>query len=288
MGLQVEVGNRGSEDQASPVGRDAESLKPQFAERIHDDDPASPAAEPYQFADQPRVVACRIRSRDQRQVRLAEVLQHDRACPRSIDFGERHARGLVAVEGAVVDVSGAVGTGHQLHQERGLVARTPGGIEEDLLGTGVAEGVPGDRERLFPADAPETAIARPGQHRERDPAQAFEFRGGEGFHATERQRLQQRLADARLHVASLCLDGLLAHLGETSRLVHHAPVRPSHPQRAGLAGIPAAHPSVEGERAAGGKRLPNHIGDGRQAAGSGDPESSHDPCGRAHPPDGSG
>src|SRR5207245_4528549 len=81
--------------------------------------------------------------------------------------------------------------------------------------------------------------------------------------------------DRRGHVARLRLHRLLAHLGETARLVRHPALLPAHAERARLAGVARAEPAVEAEETARLAALAQHVGNGREAAARSDPRTRH-------------
>ena len=205
VGLQIEIGDRRTEQHAAPVRRDPEARQTELTQRVDDDDAAAAPPQLHELGDQPGVIARRIRARDQHQVRLLEILEHHGAGARSIDAREAHAGGVVAVEGAVVDVRGPVGPRHQLHQERGFVAGSARGVEEHLLRPGRPKGFGRDFQRRIPTDPAVSLLAVFRNEGEGDSAQAFEFGGGHRLQAAERKPCQRTFADGALHVAGLRL-----------------------------------------------------------------------------------
>ena len=227
--LEVEIGDVGAEEQAAPVRGNAEAHEPQLAQRVHDDHLAAALPHRDELGDQPRVVARRVRARDEREVCLGQVVEGDRGGARAVDAAERDARGGVAVERAVVDVRAAVCPREQLQQERGLVARAARAVEERLVRRRV-----GAAPRAVRSSASSQPMRRKWVSRSSAmignasrPSRSSSARGHEAQLGDRRAR-EVVLGDHAAHVAGLRLHRLLAELGEVARLVDHAAVLPAH------------------------------------------------------------
>ena len=273
--LEVEVGDGRADEHAPPVRRHPEADETQLAQRVDDDHAAAAAPERHELRHEPRMVAPGVRAGDEGEVRRGHVVEPDGRRPRAVDLAERHARGVVAVEGAVVDVRRAPGTRHHLHQERRLVARPSRRVEERLLRPRLAE--PGRRpvERLAPRHPPEVRVTRAGDDRKDETAEAFELARAEPLEARERCRPEEVLRDRAGHIAGLRLHGLLADLGEVADLVPHAAELPAHPEPARLARVARTQPAVEAEEAARLAPLAEDVGQRGQAAARADTRASH-------------
>ena len=282
VGLEVDVGDAGAEEKTPPVGGHAKADETELAQRVDDDHAAAAPPERDQLCHETRMVARRVRARDEREVGCREVVEADRRGAGAVDLAERHARGVVAVEGAIVDVGRSPGARHHLHEERRLVARPSGGVEERLRGRCRAEARRRAVERLAPRDAPEMRVAGAGEQRKPETAETLELARPELLEAHERRRPEDLFGDRPGHVARLRLHGFLADLGEVTGLVGHAALLPAHADPARLAGVARAEAAVETDDAARLAPLPEDVEEGGEAASRADARVRHSAEARPH------
>ena len=102
--LEVVVGDSGSEQEAADVRGNFEANEADLLQGVDHHDPAPAAPKLHDRLHEPRMVRGRVRPDQEEQVAGVDVLEDDRRRARAGDAGETHARGLVAVARAVVDV----------------------------------------------------------------------------------------------------------------------------------------------------------------------------------------
>ena len=129
-----------------------------------------------QGREHPGCVGGGVDAHDEQRVRRLPVLEVDGALARAQGCLERTAAGLVAHVGAVRQVVGAQLAGHQLVEERGLVAQPAGGVVGRLVGIPqAAERSPDKFERIGPADGHVVVARGVVHHRFGQAPLAFEF-----------------------------------------------------------------------------------------------------------------
>ena len=208
------------------------------------------------------MVRRRVGADHERQVGLLEIVERHRRRAAADRVGERHARRLVAVVRAVVDVVGAVDAREALQQECRLVAAPARGVEERAIGRRGPQRGGGDRQRLVPADATKVAIAVAAEQREADAPGRFELARRQ---ARERRRDRAPGRSPRRSAAACrppAPGSTSCRPPGRSRARSHA----AHADRAGLAGIVAAQAPRERDQSA---RLPGArqgVAHGGQAA----------------------
>ncbi len=178
-----------------------------------------------QHGQHARVVAARILSGDDDQVRMLDVVDGHRPLSDADRLGQRRARGLVAHVGAVGQVVGAETADQQLIAERGLVAGASRGVEDGLIGAVQGGEVVGDQPvGGIPADRPVVVVAGAQHHRVGKPAllaqPVFGFR----------RQLADRVPGKELRgdraLGGLLGDGLGAVLAELGQLASAVFFRP--------------------------------------------------------------
>ena len=270
---EIEVGDAGAEEQAPHVARHLESYEPEFLERIDHDDLAATALDLHQRPHEPRMVGRRIAADQKEGVALVDILEVEGRGAAAGDARQTHARGLMAVEGAVVDVVGAPEAGDHLQQEARFVARTTREVEEGPIGLRTTERGTDAIHRVGPLDRAVPIVERTGIQRRGDPTGRLELARGERTQLLVGVLLEEPRLDPARHVRDHRLQRLLADLGEVARLVDHAAGLAAHAERAGLAGVVRPHRLPELEDAAGLPALLQRVPDGGESSACG--ESLH-------------
>ena len=175
--LDVQAGDLRAEEQAPDVGGNAEIDQADFLDRVDDDDLAAVPADVHQRPHQPRVVGGRVAADEEKQVGVFDVFERDGGRAGAQRFAQADAAGLVAVEGAVVDVVGAVEPGEELKQEAGFVGGSAAGVEEILVGLDRLELVGEAAQGLIPVDGTIVRVAGAGVQRLREPAAPLQLAG---------------------------------------------------------------------------------------------------------------
>ena len=157
---EIPVGDTGSEKQTPDVARHLESLEPEFFEWIHHHNLAPATLQFHQGPHETRVVRCRVATDEKNRVALIDIFEIEGCGTTSGDTGQPHPGGLVAVEGAVVDVVGAPEAGDHLQQESGLVTRTSREVKEGSIGTGPLKRAADAVHGLGPLDRPVPIVER--------------------------------------------------------------------------------------------------------------------------------
>ena len=143
-----------------------EPFQSALAQRIERDDAAAPFGCAAQFAEHARMVRAGILAEDEDRLREFEILQRHRTLAAAELFGERHAGRFVAHVRTVGQVVGAVFAHEQLVQERRLVRRAAGGVEDRFVGRGQVVQRTRDRVECFvPRDREITVALRVVRHR---------------------------------------------------------------------------------------------------------------------------
>ena len=187
------------------------------------------------------MVARRITPDEEHDVGALEILELHRPRPRPQHARHPHAAGLMAVEGAVVDVIGAVEAGEELEEEARFVARAAAEIEERLRRRGALHPLGDPRHRVVPTDRLVVLLPLLEYDRLHEPPRMLQLVGGELLQLRDRVGGEEVALHPPLHVGHHRLKRLLADFRKMPRLVHHPPRLPPHPQRAGLAGVLRAH-----------------------------------------------
>ena len=125
-------------------------------------------------------------------------------------------------------------------------------------------------------------VAGAGEQRKPETAETLELARPELLEAHERRRPEDLFGDRPGHVARLRLHGLLADLGEVTRLVGHAALLPAHADRARLAGVARAEAAVETDDAPRLAPLPEDVKEGGEAASRADARARHGAEARPH------
>ena len=245
MRLKVEVRDLRAEEKAAHARWHFEADETDFLQRVHHDHLPAPPLQLHQLGDQTRMVARRVRPRDEGDVRMGQVVQRHRTRARAVHLVQRDPGGLVAVEAAVVDVRRPVGPCHELEQEGRLVARTPGRVEEHLIRLRLFQARRRPVQRFVPGDAPEVRVAFVRGDWEGQPPELLQFTRRERLQLRNRRFAEERLRDEAVHIAGLRLGRFLADLGEVPGFVHHPAVLPTHAHGARLAGVLRTHALVE-------------------------------------------
>ena len=169
---QVQVGERGAAaDHAARGLRVLEPHQPGLAQRVDRDDLRAVLLGDLERGEHPRVVGAGVLAGDHDQLGVVDVVEGDRALADADHLGQRHRGGLVAHVRAVGQVVGAERAGEQLVDERRLVGRLAGGVEDRLVRAGQPAQVLGDQlERVVPGDRLVVAGAGAQHHRLDDPA----------------------------------------------------------------------------------------------------------------------
>ena len=102
-------------------------------------------------------------------------------------------------------------------------------------------------------------VAGAGEQRKSETAESLELARPELLETRERRRPEEVLGDRPGHVARLRLHGFLADLGKVTGLVGHATLLAAHADRARLAGIARAEPTVEADDASRLAALPEDV-----------------------------
>ncbi len=253
MGLDVLIGDARAEQQAARIGRHFEALEPDLAQRIdHHHRPAA-ALELHERAHEAWVVGGGVAADEHQQVGLVEVGELDRPGAAAEHAAQPHPRGLVAVEGAVVDVVGAPDAREQLEEEPRLVRRAAAEVEEAPLGLDGLEAAAQAREGLLPGGDAVAGRARLRHHRGGEAPQRLQRARGELREVLPGGGGEDVLGDGGLEIGGRGLDRFLAELWEMTGFVDHAAELAAHAQCAGLARVLRTHglPHAEEARRAG-------------------------------------
>ena len=266
--LHVHAGDVAAEQQATHVARHVESHQASFNDRIDDDHLAAAAADVQQRAHQPRMVAGRVAADEEYEVGVFQVFELDRRRAAAGDARQSNAAGLVAVVTAVVDVVRAVKAGEKLQQKTGFVAAAAAEVPERFVRRRGAELRDDSLERFVPGDRRVAAGVARVANRLDEPAAGFELARRKLLQIACGILLPEVAVDGALHVGDHRLQAFFADFRKVAQLVDHAAALAAHAQRAGLAGILAAHGPPELEDAAGlAGLLPGVPNSGPTAAG---------------------
>ena len=173
--LHVQRGNLRPEEEADRIARHAEVDESCFDDRVDDDDVAALAANVLERGHQSRMVARRVAADDEYEVRVIDILQHQRGRSRAENTVQPDAACLMAVKATVIDVVGAEDPREDLQQETGLVRAATAEVPEGLVGSDPLQLADDFGERLVPRDRLVVVVSLSVEQRLRQPAARFEL-----------------------------------------------------------------------------------------------------------------
>src|SRR5262249_28771963 len=207
-------GGAAGREHAAEVAGDLEADQAELFEGVDDDDLAASALELEERGHEARVVAGGGGAggggggNPPLVAGFLDVVEGDGGGAGAGDAGEADAAGLVAEEGAVVDVVGAVEAGEELEEKAGFVGGAAAEVEEGVVGGGGLQGLCDFGEGLVPGDGAVGVVAWGGEEGFDEAAAVLELPRGEAGELVETELVEEAGADAALHVGGHGLDGL--------------------------------------------------------------------------------